>query len=114
MSRRMEISDLRPVDQEQVNRAIGWHLWVPVFLATFLVIISVSLGKVYPNHHWTQRVGSLVTILGVYIGFVDARVTGWFTPINQSYGSVDLPFKYGAVGLAFVGTLIWGYADLVL
>ena len=60
---------------------------------------------------WLQRSGSLITILGVWIAFHESRES--LQTINGSiFINPELPYKWLALILITVGTLLWGYGDL--
>ena len=61
--------------------------------------------------HWLQRSGSVVTVIGGYVAYIDARQSVKFIDDNM-YLNSHLPYKAVAIVLVFLGTLVWGYADL--
>jgi hypothetical protein len=115
MSRRLAIAELGPRAVAEIKMAILLYGWLPSLIATCALSVSIWRDLVAPGPHWTQRAGSVVTILGVFVAFVDSNLTTKFNPIDFSNaGRVELPFKYFAIALAGFGTLIWGYGDLWL
>jgi hypothetical protein len=120
MSPRLSIDDLGKPAAEEIRRAIILFAWIPLTIAVIVLIISIDLdrgpfGMQFGHHHWTMRSGSIMAMLGVFVGFVDAKLTSRFNPIDASNaGRLELPFKYFAIGLALCGTFVWGYADLWL
>jgi hypothetical protein len=108
-------SPLHPAHEPR--RAIFRYGYVPAIVAGFVLALSVAADFMRPGQHWTQRAGSIVTVLGVFVAFVDARRSVKFIQLKggyQRFENPELPYKNIAIALAIVGTVIWGYADIWL
>src|SRR5258706_15749137 len=120
MSHRLSFDGLGKAAAAEIRRSIILYAWIPLTIAIIVFLISIDLdrgpyGARFGHQHWTMRSGSIVAMLGVFVGFVDAKLTSRFNPIDASNARrVELPFKYFAIGLALSGTFIWGYADFWL
>lgn len=100
-----------PADESK--RDVLLHGWLPAFLAVAVVAISLVADVASPGVHWFQRAGAIVTVLGAYVAYRDAKRS--FKYIGGSmYMNFELPYRPIAVGLVVVGTLVWGYGDLAL
>ncbi|MEX0803202.1 MAG: hypothetical protein WD688_07790 [Candidatus Binatia bacterium] len=100
-----------PVDE--TKREVFLHGWLPALAAIVVVAVSIVIDLTWPGVHWTQRGGAVVTILGAYVAYRDAKRS--FKYINGSmFMNFELPYRPIAVALVVAGTLIWGYGDLVL
>ena len=66
------------------------------------------------NCHWTQRAGALVTACGAWVAFRAAYIL--ITRIGSGITRPIIVAFYGwvSVSLVILGTIIWGFADLVL
>jgi len=82
-------------------------------LAVLVLLLSVLADVVRPGMHWTQRAGSIVTVLGGYVAYVDAKRSVKLID-GSLYMNFELPYRLTAVLLVAVGTLVWGYGDLLL
>jgi len=73
--------------------------------------------------NWFQRSGSIMVILGVFVEFKLLSIDGHFDLYNIKYEiPFDLPKSYrftykfllrSALVVVILGTLIWGYGDLL-
>jgi len=98
---------------DETTRSILLHGVVPALSAIAALAVSILADLVCPGTHWTQRAGSIVTILGAYVAFVGTRRS--FKVIDGSlYMNFALPYALISIALIVVGTLIWGYADIFL
>lgn len=89
------------------------HCVLLAILAVVIVAVSVWADLVSPGDHWSQRAGSIVTIFGAYVTYVDS--TRSMKLIDRTlYIETRLPYKIMSVVLIVVGTLLWGYGDLCL
>jgi hypothetical protein len=109
-------SPAHPADEPK--RTIFLFGWVPVITAIVLLGASIFGDLTHPGTHWTQRAGSIVTVLGVFVAFVDAKRSAKVFPLADGgvsdFVDHNLPYKKIAIGLTVVGTVTWGYADLWL
>jgi len=107
-----------------------------IFLVTAVALISVAISlaaSLYSGQwHWFGRAGSIMTISGVILTIrpiirlglkklIEAQNTingGSFEPTPEEIEvdrQSDLDHKASQIGsiLAILGTIIWGYGDLV-
>jgi hypothetical protein len=118
----MTVDEERPI----VKRALIFGV-VSVVVGVMLPILTIVLPwrpEGEPVESWFQRSGSVMVIVAVWAevklsGIYSAlNPTGWITEdgdvLRNEYGSY---YKW-IVGLvavvAVVGTLIWGYGDLII
>lgn len=97
------------------GRDILIHGWLPIVVALLALAISVraDLSATKFHGHWTQRAGSIITVLGAYVAYRDAKQSVKF--IEQDlYMNFKLPYRFISVAMVVGGTVIWGYADLLL
>lgn len=77
------------------------------------MVACVYFDIVAPGQHWTQRFGAILTVVGAYILFYDDknkfRGSGetWSFSLNAKYSKFSMP-------CLIVGTILWGYRDLML
>lgn len=104
-------------------RQIFLHGILPALVAVALVMLSVILDLCamsgwFAGRHWTQRSGSVMAVLGVYVALIDARRSSKVIPLTADgvslYINPFLPYKAISIALAAIGTVVWGYADLWL
>ena len=96
---------------DETPRYLLLHARLPGALALAVLTVSFLANLASPGTHWTQRAGSIVTVLGGYVAYVDAKKS--FKLINDSlFINPNLPYKVLSVLMIFVGTILWGYADL--
>jgi hypothetical protein len=89
------------------------HGLLPAVTSAVVLSISMLADIAQPGMHWTQRAGSIVTVLAAYVAYVDAKRSYKFID-DSMYMNFELPYRAIAVSLALVGTLVWGYGDLIL
>ena len=95
------------------------HGWVPAALAALSLCVSLAADWRHPGAHWTMRAGSIVTLLGAYVGFRDAKVrvvivkTRDGLPERRGIRISNDGLPYGGISLVLliVGCLVWGYGD---
>jgi ABC-type nickel/cobalt efflux system permease component RcnA len=104
---------LHPADETRIDKVM--HGWLPVVVAIVVLVVSVlmDLTMTQEPRHWTQRAGSIVTVLGAYVAFRDAKKSTQCIG-DAIYINRDLPYGLISVAMVVVGTLVWGYADLLL
>lgn len=102
-----------PPDETRIDMLL--HGWLPVVAALMVLAVSVAvdLTATQVHGHWTQRAGSIVTVLGAYVAYRHAKQSMQFVD-NNFYINPELPFGPISVAMVVAGTLIWGYADLLL
>jgi hypothetical protein len=116
------IEDGKPVPPthpaSESKRKIFLHSKLPVIIGVAWLIVSLCLdlwppGAWWAGRHWTQRSGSILTVLGVYVAYFGSKQMHKF--VDGDY-FLNLSLKYPIVGavMTVVGTIIWGYADIWL
>lgn len=97
----------------ETNKMIFLHGWVPALLALIVLASSVAADLIWPGDHWMMRSGAVVTVLGAYVAYRDAKRT--FKEVNGDvYINTMLPYRLISVFLVVIGTFVWGYGDLIL
>lgn len=98
---------------DETRRSIFLHGWLSALLAATVLVVSIVADLLKPGMHWTQRAGSIITVLGAYVAYVDAKRS--FKFINgHFYLNFELPYRVIAIVLVVIGTVTWGYGDLLL
>ncbi|EHN67932.1 hypothetical protein [Aliivibrio fischeri] len=91
-------------------------IYIPVIIC--LVLLSLSLlMDIYQKQdpqYWLQRSGSVITVLGAWISFyLDDKSIDF----NEEMGVLNMytnkGYKILSLIIVFIGTLLWGYGDLV-
>lgn len=102
-----------PPDEKRIDILV--HGWLPVVVSLLVFAISVALDltATQVHAHWTQRSGSVVTVLGGYVAYRHARQSMQLVG-DSFYINHELPYGPISVAMVAVGTVIWGYADLLL
>jgi hypothetical protein len=86
---------------------------LPVCISVLVLAASIYRDLIAPGTHWTQRAGSIVTVTGAYVALVGTKRS--FKVIEDSmFMNFSLPYVIIAIALTAIGTLIWGYGDLLL
>ncbi len=105
------------------HRLIFLLFTILAFLTPIIVVIVPWLPSEVDLPQWFQRSGSLVIVLAIVaessaiaiynILNPSGLVSTSFEEVNNQYGS--LPNKYTKIALLLIGlgTLIWGYGDLL-
>ncbi len=78
---------------------------------------------------WFQRSGSMMVLFAVWVEFKLFTMANFTSPVSEKgltigdtieggelklkYGGVITTLKYIAAALALMGTLIWGYGDII-
>jgi hypothetical protein len=93
-----------------------WYAWLPIGGSILALILSWGWDHMHPGDHAIQRAGALLTFFGGLSAYGGA-VKIWM-PLGDSktqYRGVYSQIPYGKVGavLALIGTLLWGYGDLL-
>jgi hypothetical protein len=98
---------------DEAKRDVLLHGWLPALISAAVLLLSVVADVALPGKHWFQRAGSVVTVLGAYVAYRDAKQS--FKYIGGSmYMNFELPYRKIAVVLVVVGTVVWGYGDFLL
>lgn len=95
---------------DETKRDILVHGIAPALIAIVLMTISTFVDTVDPGEHWLQRSGSIVTILGAYVAYVNATRSIKYIQ-GGLYLDNELPYRWISVLLVVVGTVVWGYGD---
>ena len=99
-----------------------------IILSALLVPILSVLCKWYPEGEsvgsWFQRSGSLVVMLTIWAEYKLFSINSEINPtgiviskhteIKNKYKKPHIITSYCALTLAILGTIIWGYGDLLL
>lgn len=103
---------------EETAKSQLLHVWVPCALSLALLIISVILDLCHPETHWTQRSGAVLIVVGAYIAFHEARWRERYALTDDdkvvAYYNPEIWYKWLALFLVLVGTMLAGYGDLIL
>ena len=98
---------------EETKHEVFFHGWLPLIAAVSVLGVSVIADVSRPGMHWAQRAGSVVTVLGAYVAYRDVKQSVKF--INGDlFINPELWYRPISMALVIVGTLVWGYGDLVL
>lgn len=102
-----------PHPADEPRRTVILHGWLPALVSGLAFAASVVADVRHPGLHWTQRSGSIITVLGAYVAFFGAGRSFKFIG-DDFYMNFHLPYAVISIVLGIVGTLTWGYADLLL
>ncbi|MCY3597486.1 MAG: hypothetical protein OXG71_08655 [Rhodospirillales bacterium] len=116
-----------PQDEPRPEARMELRDWIdagtPIALCIGTLSVSVWLSFAYDNPEWFQRAGSVVVCLSVWLEIqqllAKAPVATRVTINDRSvFVAPDVPKARKALHLIawgglFVGTLIWGYGDLL-
>lgn len=108
-----------------IRKALLWS--IPLLMMTFILPILSFNGFMVPagesNALWFQRSGSLMVICAVWVEFKLFRISGdiflsglWTSHeevIAERYKTPFQAVKYIALAGAVLGTVIWGYGDIL-
>lgn len=98
---------------DETKREIFVHGWVPCIVAGLVLAVSVFFDFQFPGTHWAQRSGSIITVLGAYVAYRDAKrsikIIGDDLLMNP-----HLLYRPISAALVVIGTIVWGYGDRVL
>jgi len=89
------------------------NVYFPFGISILGVAISIGVDLFLPGMHWTQRIGSFMTVAGVYIAYFDENTKenghnkNWSLRLRSKYTKFSLP-------CVIIGTILWGYGDLLL
>ena len=98
---------------KESTKSIILHVVIPSILCLIIFIISLCLDILnqQPNMFWLQRSGSMITILGAWIAFHEAKESMKVVDGNL-FIETELPYKYISLVLVVLGTVLWGYGDI--
>lgn len=105
---------MHPADESK--KSLTLNVIIPTLVATIVMSISLAIDIFGTNTIWFQRSGSIMTIIGAYIAFHEARRSVQ-TIVDkrghaQMYVNKELPYAWLSIILLFIGTIVWGYGDL--
>lgn len=101
---------------------------LPLFAITALIpVAALSFPSLIPEADnmgtWFQRCGAVVVALAITIEAKNNLISGYIYPtglstsdfdkLKELYGLYFNIYKWGGFLLAIVGTIIWGYGDLL-
>ena len=98
---------------DETKKSLFIHGVLPAIVAALVLVASVTADLISPGEHWFQRAGSVTTVLGAYVAYIDASRSFKFID-GSFYINHELPYRIVSVTLVVLGTLIWGYGDLLL
>jgi hypothetical protein len=102
---------------DESKKSVTINVILPTVVAVIVMSISLGMDIFETNTIWFQRSGSIMTIIGAYIAFHEARLS--IQTIKDKDGHVqllinkELPYAWLSIILLFIGTIIWGYGDLL-
>lgn len=88
------------------------HVMLPTVIVLIIVGVSLSVDISSNNNtFWFQRSGALMGASGIYIAFHESgqRFTGEGGTLNIE---TNIWYRWLALVLGIIGTLIWAYGDL--
>ncbi len=111
--------------------------WVLVLVASSVLAISLGLSLLWQEPHWLARAGSLVAILGLILMFkrnllcvIDGTEADLIEKLHYSPPMPEpgtalyeqeikrarriLRDEYLGLGVSIIGTIVWGYGDLLI
>jgi hypothetical protein len=98
---------------DESKNEIFVHGWLPCIGAGIVLAISIVVDLKSPGMHWAQRSGSVITVLGAYVAYRDAKrsikIIG-----HDLFMNPHLLYRPISMALVAIGTVVWGYADWVL
>ena len=106
-------------------RSIFSNTWLLVAFSIIFLIGNIYLSITTDSPHWFQRAGSIIVVLGIIITArrpirlgKEYKNEDWNLPDSTKEGIKVLmddraEFIIGPI-TALIGTLIWGYGDLIL
>ncbi len=105
------MKEYHPADEK--SKDIIFHLWIPVILAVIILTVSLLIDYYKIAGYWTQRAGSIVTVIGVYIAYYESKVYTKY--INDTlYINPELQYKIASFIIVIIGTILWGYGDIII
>ncbi len=89
------------------------NVYLPVVLMLIGLMMSVVADLTKPGMHWAQRFGAVMAVVGAYIVHYDDSIR---TDPEQKLFSYRLKSLYTRYSLPCIvlGTLLWGYGDIIL
>jgi hypothetical protein len=105
-----------PADEPM--RSVLIHVWLPAGASLVLALVSVALDLSGHEGNWSQRAGAVLVAVGAYIAFHESQWHERYVPTEsggvRAYWNPEIWYKWLALGLGLVGTVLWGYGDLLL
>ena len=102
---------MHPADESRRSKLT--HVYIPATLG-LLAFCSSLVGDYYdPSGHWVQRSGSLLVLVGSYITYHEAKRHFRFLD-GKLFINFDIPYRILGIIYLVVGTVVWGYGDLLV
>ncbi len=100
---------MHPADESK--KSLILNVITPTVIAVIVMSVSLMIDVLGTNTIWFQRSGSIMTIVGAYIAFHEARRS-----IQTIKGNIfinkELPYAWLSIVLLIIGTIVWGYGDI--
>jgi len=96
-----------------VKRSAFINVYIPLGVVALLLAVSIVADLTNSGDHWSQRFGAVMVVVGAYIMHFDdsmrsnAEGEAFYYSVKSAYTHYSLP-------CIIIGTLLWGYGDLVL
>ena len=128
------MAEINPKILAKLERKIKGELLttLPILFLSLAVPISAWHGVFQYDTDvtiWFQRSGSLMVLFAVWLEYKLFKISAIANPIsgngvtwqdmahrdalNEKYGSILKIYKYITAVLAIIGTVIWGYGDII-
>ena len=107
--------DPTPLDEPAASVIL--HVWLPSTVALLLLLASVALDLLSPEAQWTQRSGAILIVAGAYIAFHETRWHERYVETNggvKAYYNPEIWYKWLALFLVLIGTVLTGYGEIIL
>jgi len=75
--------------------------------------VSLLVDLLRIQGYWSQRAGAAITVIGAYIAYYESRASMRFIK-GSLFINMELPYKIGSLLLVVLGTVLWGYGDLLI
>jgi hypothetical protein len=100
-----------PADESKISVVL--NVMVPALAAIGIFVLSLAADLAGTPGNWTQRSGTVLIVVGAYIGYHEARKALQFIG-DDIYFNPELWYKVLAIALVVVGTVVSGYGDLII
>ncbi|MCG7568533.1 hypothetical protein MHM89_01205 [Pseudoalteromonas sp. CNC9-20] len=105
---------------KKIRKSLG--LILLMFIASLVVLTGAYCGLIKPDTEptsiWFQRAGSLVTLMAIACDLFLYRSPQGFADLGEinslkNNGSLIILSRVIVVIMPVIGTLVWGYGDLI-